>query len=608
MPESSVASDAAENTTDSGTATHDLARHGLLGDRPDVLESVVANAHDAVIITEADVLDPPGPRIVYVNEAFTRMSGYAPEEVLGRSPRFLQGPDSDPDALLRIRAALEMREPVRQELVNYTKDGERYWVELNIVPVTDGEGRGHFVSVQRDVTQQKQAEAALAEANAALQQRLDLEDLATRTATRFVTVSTDSIEGEIADALARIGRFGELDRVYLYTYHGEGPSRRATLAYEWASPEVGPVTETWRSFGADDTPACLVGFAEADRHHMRNAAHLEAWRMASLPAASSMRRVPDADVLGEASEERRFMRANAIAAHLTLPLLHEGDVIGCLGLNGAPEALTRFLTTRPARQSLGIDAEPGSGKSDPWATDEVPLLRLIAEVFANALARKAAQEQIQASLREKETLLKEIHHRVKNNLQVISSLLGLQARKITDRRVLRSLRDARERVRSMALVHEQLYLSDSLSHIDFCAYVDQLATKLAHAHNPAVDVAVDVANVDLAVDRAIPCGLIINELLSNALEHAFPCGDEGDEAPPPDARVDIGFHRAEGVYRLEVRDNGVGLPPGADVQALKAGSLGLELVTALVGQLDGHLDVTSDPSEGGAAFVITFED
>ena len=265
----------------------------------------------------------------------------------------------------------------------------------------------------------------------------------------------------------------------------------------------------------------------------------------------------------------------------------------------------------------GDGANDGSGAPDVltdsddafWETNEIPLLRLIAEVFANALARKAAQEQIQASLREKETLLKEIHHRVKNNLQVISSLLGLQAHRITDEQVLASLRDARERVRSMALVHEQLYLSDSLSAIDFRAYVRQLAGKLVHAHNPDVSVDIDVDRVELAVDRAIPCGLIINELLSNALEHGFPDGEAPAARTP---HVDIVFHQREGTYRLTIRDNGVGLPE-ADLETLKADSLGLELVATLAEQLDGTLDyatnsgtTNSGTPDSGTTFNITF--
>lgn len=130
-------------------------------DRLRFLDSVVENANDAILVTEAEPVEEPGPRIVYVNRAFTRMTGYAAEEVLGATPRILQGSDTDPASRDEIRRALENWRPVLVEIVNYRKDGSAFWVELNIVPVADGEGRyTHWVSVQRDVTQRRRREAA----------------------------------------------------------------------------------------------------------------------------------------------------------------------------------------------------------------------------------------------------------------------------------------------------------------------------------------------------------------------------------------------------------------------------------------------------------------
>ena len=129
-----------------------------------LLEACVAHLNDIVLITEDDPHDEPGPRIVFVNDAFERLTGYRREEVLGKSPRFLQGPLTDRGELDRIRAALENRQPVRSELINYTKAGEPVWIELDIVPVTDAAGRHtHFVAVQRDITERKRAQRALHE-------------------------------------------------------------------------------------------------------------------------------------------------------------------------------------------------------------------------------------------------------------------------------------------------------------------------------------------------------------------------------------------------------------------------------------------------------------
>ena len=132
------------------------------GSRLRIPESVLTTANEAVVVTEAAPLDTPGPRILYVNEAFTRMTGYAPEDVIGKSPRLLQGPETDPEATRQIHAALERQEPVRVELLNYRKDGKPFWVEISIAPVLDESGRVvQWTSVQRETTERRRAEEIL---------------------------------------------------------------------------------------------------------------------------------------------------------------------------------------------------------------------------------------------------------------------------------------------------------------------------------------------------------------------------------------------------------------------------------------------------------------
>ena len=139
--------------------------------------------------------------------------------------------------------------------------------------------------------------------------------------------------------------------------------------------------------------------------------------------------------------------------------------------------------------------------------------------------RRQTEDKIRASLQEKEVLLKEINHRVKNNLQIISSLLNLQSRDIQDEQALRSFQVSQDRIRAMAMVHEMLYQSDDLARIDFGGYIKSLATDLGSAYGLGVrdiDLKIDVENIMLSVDTAIPCGVIVNELVANALKHAFP--------------------------------------------------------------------------------------
>jgi PAS domain S-box-containing protein len=212
-------------------------------------------------------------------------------------------------------------------------------------------------------------------------------------------------------------------------------------------------------------------------------------------------------------------------------------------------------------------------------------------------ARKQTEKRLKASLVEKDLLLREIHHRVKNNLQIISSLLNLQSRHIEDEFALDMFQESRNRVRSMALVHEKLYRSDDLAKVDFCEYIQSLGRHLFMSYSinsTVVDLEVNVNDVFLDINTSIPCGLIVNELISNSLKHAFSGRKQGK------IRVVLKSEN-NGKYLLAVSDNGVGLPKGLDVTQTE--SLGLQLVTMLVEQLQGTLHIKNDK---GTSFEIVF--
>ncbi|MDZ7377933.1 MAG: PAS domain S-box protein [candidate division KSB1 bacterium] len=211
-------------------------------------------------------------------------------------------------------------------------------------------------------------------------------------------------------------------------------------------------------------------------------------------------------------------------------------------------------------------------------------------------ARKVAEETLAASLKEKEMLLKEIHHRVKNNMQVVCSLLNLQCDRLTSPEAIQALRDSQNRVKSMALIHEKLYRSASLSEIDFGEYLRSLVDSLMRSYATNGQVHVDLAaeSTSLGIDSAIPCGLIVNELVSNALKHAFPKARAG--------MIRVSFARENGRYALQVADDGVGFPKGLDFR--NSPSLGLQLVSTLVDQLEGEIELHSNGR--GSQFVIRF--
>lgn len=209
--------------------------------------------------------------------------------------------------------------------------------------------------------------------------------------------------------------------------------------------------------------------------------------------------------------------------------------------------------------------------------------------------RKKTEEKIKASLKEKEVLLQEIHHRVKNNLQIISSLLNLQSHYIKDKKYAGMLKESENRIRSMALIHEKLYQSENLAYINANEYIKTLAQTLVRSYKvPGVILTVNVEDVPLTVDYAIPCGLIINELVSNAIQHAFPDGR---------GEITITFRFVGDTIQLKVSDNGIGMPDDIDFRTTD--SLGLHLVTLLAEeQLDGEITLERN---GGTTFCITFK-
>ncbi|MDQ2100623.1 MAG: PAS domain S-box protein [Tychonema bourrellyi B0820] len=263
-------------------------------------------------------------------------------------------------------------------------------------------------------------------------------------------------------------------------------------------------------------------------------------------------------------------------------------------------------------QQINIAIATGSCRFD-WVHKRLDGSEFPAEVLLNVMEingqkflqavvrditdRKRDEDQIKASLAEKEVLLQEIHHRVKNNLQVISSLLKLQSRYIQDNRVIEMLKESQNRVRSMALVHEQLYQSKDLSNINFAEYIENLAHNLFQAYEvnaAGIKLETNIARCDLNVDTAVPCGLIINELVTNSLKYAFSEKNEGK------IKIDFNLDR-NGVCVLVVSDTGVGFPKDLDYR--NARTLGLRLVGALARQIRGSITLVESV---GTVFRITF--
>jgi PAS domain S-box-containing protein len=326
-----------------------------------------------------------------------------------------------------------------------------------------------------------------------------------------------------------------------------------------------------KSFGYNKVS---VNILDKDKNELE---YIVGWHKSGTPTPRGHRQKVGEGLIGRAARLKRTIIANDVTkepsyivyyqaeteSELSIPLLVEDNLVGILDVQDT--------------------------KKNVFTDEDVSVLQSIANYLSYVIDEKQIMDQIKTSLDEKEVLLREIHHRVKNNLQVISSLLSLQSHQIKGKKNLEMFKESQDRVRSMALIHEKLYQSQDLARINFKEYIQTLAAGLFHSYRASPDrisLKLGVEDISLGVDSAIPCGLIVNELVSNSLKHAFPDGKEGE--------IRVLLHPVNrSCVELVVSDNGVGLPEDLDVRRSK--SLGLHLVTILAeDQLQGEVKLKRD--------------
>jgi PAS domain S-box-containing protein len=571
------------------------------------------------------------------NQAFEQLTGYSAEE-LGRIDwaKALTPPEWLASELASLEELNHTGQPVRYQKEYIRKDGSRVPIELLVHMARDNEGKpDYYYSFLTDISERKRAEEAL---------QLSEEKFAKAFAGNPAAIALTSLEDglflDVNDTWVALTGYSREEAIgHSARKMRIWPTAEATARFVQTLREKGSL-RGWEEHFLKKSGEDFVAALSAQILTLRG----ESVILSTLVDITARKR---AEAALQESEERLRLLGNNLPDSAVYQYMHDPDgkvrflyfSAGVERLNGVKvedvladagtlhrqiphDYIERLVEveTKSARELSDFDMELPMRHSD----GQVRWMRLHSRprrlpdghviwdgVQTDVTERKRAEESLQKTrdllakqveertreLREKEVLLKEVHHRVKNNLQVISSLVGLQADGSGDETVREVLRDVNYRVRSMALIHEKLYQSESLSRIDFAEYIRGLLSYLWRAHGAgAADVrlTLDLEPVLLSVDTAVPCGLILNELAGNALKHAFRGRSEGEVTVSLKGSVADRLH-------LCVRDNGVGLPPGFDWR--QASSLGLRLVQMLSGQLGATVE--ADNGEG-TRFEVTF--
>ncbi len=483
-------------------------------------------------------LDSAG-RIIDISASIYRYTGYTREELIGENWEFLNIPHREWEKL--INTIKEEDEVVNYEIQIKNRNQRKILFSINaqVLRNTDGEIKGVQGSF-RDISDYKKMEQEL-------KYQLELETLLVDISKNFINQKAEMVDTAINEALKRIGEFIRADRSYLFQINPEGD--QLTTTHKWCQDDS----------LEDNLEDLKLSDFRWSKNIIKKTGQLYIPSVSDLPPA--------------ALKEKSILEYYNIQAMIGVGLKLHGKMRGFIGFDSKQ-------------------------KNTRWSKQNIDLLVVMGEIITNLLEKKYAEEAINHALQEKELLLKEIHHRVKNNMQIISSLLNLQKNYVEEEKLRQVLKESQGRIKTMCMVHEKMYQSESLSKINFTTYLQQLMEDLFYTYGVSslkIKPVLQIDEVEINIETAIPLGLIVNELLTNSLKYAFPDDIKG--------RILIKFYQEEGRLNLIVSDNGVGLPDDLIIE--ETNTLGLKLVKSLAQQLDADLLVNKN---NGACFKIVFQE
>lgn len=564
------------------------------------LSAAVEQSPSSVMVVDT------GGKIVYVNPRFARITGYSSEEVIGKTLFGLSFVNARPEQLKDIENAIGSGQSWNGEIEYIKRSGRSSWVSANIFPIKNENGSiTHFIDVEEDITDRKLAEAELRKLTMAIDQSpasVTIADCDGNIAyvnpsfTRMTGFSPEKVIGKRKIDFLQRSTPGDIDSIFVTVKSGKvwkGERRFVNRDGRegWISALIAPV----RSSSGEVTHFVITESDISERKRSE-----DELRKLSAAVQQSPASVKIVDLKGRiVYVNPKFTEMSGFSQEELTGVPHVSLPSAIFDHNTVPHMLEAIRAGKHWHGELQYRKKSGEAywvmsHASPIRDESGAIVNFI-EISEDITERKYAEEHLKSSLREKEILLKEVHHRVKNNMQIISSLLNLHIASIDQEPVVHILVESQNRIRSIALVHERIYMSEDLAKIDFLEYLETLSNHLLQTYaSTANNVTLTISGdrILLGVDQAVPCGLIMNELISNCLKHAFHDMSHGT--------INIILNSADD-NSIVIEDDGVGLPGNFSLAGAR--TIGMQLITALVGQLDGTVKIDG---ERGTRFKVSF--